>query len=138
MADDFSLCLVTNTRMAARAVTRRYDRLLRGRGVTATQLSLMAAIRHLPGRTVSELAEFRGFERTTLTRNLDKLEQAGLIVSTPAERGNGRLCRMTPAGEALMVSLLPLWRKAQADMQDLLSADEFDRSLAVLRRLSEV
>ena len=138
MADDFSLCLVTNTRMAARAITRRYDRLLRGRGITATQLSLMAAIRHLPGRTVSELAEHRGFERTTLTRNLDKLERDGLVASQSAPRGNSRLCSITPKGEALMRALLPLWREAQAEMRELLSAEGFDDSLAVLRRLAEV
>ena len=137
MADDFSLCLVTNTRMAARAITRRYDRLLRGRGVTATQLSLMAAIRQLPGSTVSELADHRGFERTTLTRNLDKLERSGLVASQPAARGNSRLCSVTPQGEALMVALLPLWRQAQAEMRELLSADGFDESLVVLRRLAE-
>lgn len=137
MADDFSLCLVTNSRMAARAITRRYDRILRGTGVNATQLSLMAAIWHLPGRTVSELAEFRGFERTTLTRNLDRLEQLGLVASRPAARGNGRLCEVTPEGEALMVSLLPRWRQAQAEMRDLLSAEGFDGSIKVLKRLAE-
>ena len=49
MADDFSLCMVSNSRMAARAITRRYDAYVREHGVTATQLSLMGAIRMLPG-----------------------------------------------------------------------------------------
>lgn len=137
MSDDFGQCLVTNTRMAARAVTRRYDRLLRGRGVTATQLSLMAAIRLLPGRTVSEIAEHRGFERTTLTRNLDRLEELGLVASDVAARGNGRLCRITPKGEALMAALLPHWRQAQAEMRELLGAGGLERSLEVLHRLAE-
>ena len=38
MADDFSRCLVSNSRMAARAITRRYDAYLRPFGITATQL----------------------------------------------------------------------------------------------------
>ena len=138
MADNFDLCLVTNSRMAARAITRRYDKLLRGRGINATQLSLMAAICQLPGRTVSEIAEFRGFERTTLTRNFDRLEQMGLLVSRNAERGNGRLCAVTKEGEALMNSLLPLWRQAQAEMLDVLSADGFDDATKMLRRLAKV
>jgi hypothetical protein len=41
MADDFTQCMVSNSRMAARAITRRYDAYLRPHGVTATQLSLM-------------------------------------------------------------------------------------------------
>ena len=56
MADDFTQCMVSNSRMAARAITRRYDSYVRPYGVTATQLSLMGAIRMLPGSTVSALA----------------------------------------------------------------------------------
>lgn len=138
MDDDFTQCLVTNSRMAARAITRRYDRVLRGKGISATQLSLLAAIRQLPGRTVTDLAELRAFDRTTLTRNLDKLEAMGLIASSAPGKGNGRLCELTPQGEALIMSLLPLWRQAQAEMRELLSAQGFDQSLHVLRRLGEV
>ena len=112
MADDFTLCMVSNSRMAARAITRRYDAYLRPYGMTATQLSLMGGIRQLPGSTVSQLAEARGFERTTLTRNLDKLEQMGLVASSAA--GRGRVPALTKKGDALIEKLLPLWRKAQA------------------------
>jgi DNA-binding MarR family transcriptional regulator len=138
MVDDFSLCLVTNSRMAARAITRRYDRLLRGRGVTSTQLSLIAAISALPGATVSELAEKRGFERTTLTRNLNRLEQLALVESTAAAKGNGRICAVTARGKRLMTELLPVWREAQAEMRRLLSEDGFSDSIRTLQRLSRL
>ena len=136
MADDFSLCMVSNTRMAARAVTRRYDGYLRGHGVTATQVSLMGAIRMLPGSTVSELAESRGFDRTTLTRNLGRLEAMGVVKSSYAAHGNGRLPRLTAKGEALLEDLLPLWRKAQAELKAELSETGFKESLRVLSRLA--
>ncbi len=136
--DDFAECLVSNSRMAARAVTRRYDRHLRGRGITATQLSLLGAIKDAPGRTVSELAELRGFERTTLTRNLDRLEESALIESRPAEKGNGRICVITPKGRALMAELVPIWREAQAEMRSLLSDKGFEDSLKTLKRLAEI
>ena len=56
MDDDFDLCLVLNTRMAARAVTRRADRKLRGFGVTAAQFNIMGALmRHLEEQQVGEL-----------------------------------------------------------------------------------
>ena len=100
MADDFTQCMVSNSRMAARAITRRYDAYLRPYGVTATQLSLMGGMIMVPGSTVSQLAEARGFERTTLTRNLDKLEQMGLVAS--AAQGRGRVPALTTKGEALV------------------------------------
>jgi DNA-binding MarR family transcriptional regulator len=138
MIDDFTECMVSNSRMAARAVTRRYDRHLRGHGITATQLSLLAAIRQLPGSTVSDLAERRGFERTTLTRNLDRLEEMALISSGHAEKGNGRICEVTPKGRALMDELVPIWREAQAEMRALLSEDGFAQSLRTMKRLAGV
>jgi DNA-binding MarR family transcriptional regulator len=136
MPDDFSDCLVSNTRMAARAVTRRDDALLRPHGITATQLSLLGGITDNPGRTVSELAERRGFERTTLTRNLQRLREMGLVASTPAGRGNGRTCTVTPKGRALVAELVPLWRAAQAGMREDLGAGDFEAALKVLRRLA--
>ena len=136
MADDFTLCMVSNSRMAARAITRRYDAYLRPYGMTATQLSLMGGIRQLPGSTVSQLAEARGFERTTLTRNLDKLEQMGLVASSAA--GRGRVPALTKKGDALIEKLLPLWRKAQAELRTELSSETFDDSINMLKRLSKV
>jgi DNA-binding MarR family transcriptional regulator len=136
--NEFSECLVTNTRMAARAITRRYDVYLRPYGLTSTQLSLLASIKALPDHTVSELAEARGFDRTTLTRNLDRLEAMGLIESRAAEKGNGRMCAPTPRGRALIEELVPLWRKAQAELRSELASGGFEASLKVLRRLAKV
>lgn len=138
MVDDFSRCMVFNSRMAARAITRRYDSYLRPHGLTATQFSLLGALKLTGASTVSALAEARGFERTTLTRNLDRLEQMGLIASRGAEKGNGRICAVTAAGEAMIDRLLPLWRKAQAEMRQTLSEDGFDASLEILKRLAKV
>jgi DNA-binding MarR family transcriptional regulator len=134
---DFTTCLVFNTRMAARAVTRRYDGLLRPFGVTSAQFSLMGGIKRGQGQTVSELAERNGIDRTSLTRNLDRLENMGLIVSRPAAKGNARLCDLTEAGEAMVQKIIPLWVKAQAEMRQVLSATDFDTTLAVLKRLSD-
>lgn len=136
--DDFSNCMVSNSRMAARAITRRYDAYVRPFGITATQLSLMGAIRMIPGATVSELAEKRGFERTTLTRNLDRLEEMGLVASARPKRGNARIAHVTKQGEALLEQLLPLWRQAQAELRDTLSTKTFDDSIKTLKRLAKV
>ena len=138
MSDDFTQCLVSNSRMAARAITRRYDAYLRPYGLTATQFSLMGAIKLAGDRTVSELAEMRGFDRTTLTRNLDKLEQLGLVESRAAVRGNGRICALTQKGDALIAEMLPLWRKAQAEAQAELTVSGFDETLRVLKRLAKI
>lgn len=136
--DDFSLCMVSNSRMAARAITRRYDAYVRPFGITSTQFSLLGTIVEAGERTVSELAEARGFERTTLTRNLDRLEKLDLITSRAAGHGNGRICGLTEQGRTMVKQLLPIWRKAQAEIREELGADGFDETLKTLKRLAAV
>jgi len=136
--DDFTQCMVSNSRMAARAITRRYDAYARPFGITSTQFSLLGAIMTAGDRTVTELAEERGFERTTLVRNVDRLEKLGLVTSQPAEHGNGRICRLTPKGEGTVKQLLPFWRKAQAEIRAELGGEGFDEALTVLKRLAAV
>ena len=138
MQPDFTQCMVSNSRMAARAITRRYDACVRPFGITATQLSVMGMIISARGRNVSELAEVRGFERTTLTRNIDRLERMGLIVSQPAAHGNGRICNLTGAGEALVEKVLPVWEQAQAEIREELGRAAFDQTIATLKRLATV
>ncbi len=138
MGVDFTTCLVFNTRMAARAVTRRYDARLRVHGITATQFSLLGAIARDSGETVSALAARNGIERTGLSRNLGRLERLGLIESRPAEKGNGRVCSLTPAGEALIEKLVPFWQAAQDEMRDLLTPAMFSTTLDVLTQLARV
>ena len=138
MSDDYEQCMVSNSRMAARALTRRYDAYLRPFGLSAAQFSLLAAIATTPGETVSRLAERRAFERTTLTRNLDTLEAMGLAASTRHGRGNGRIAEVTPKGRALLAEALPSWRQAQQDLRNELSDAAFDHSLDTLKRLAKV
>lgn len=136
--DDFTQCMVSNTRMAARAITRRYDAYARPFGITSTQFSLLGAIIAAGDRTVTELAEERGFERTTLIRNLDRLEKLGLIVSRSAEHGNGRICELTEKGQETVRQLLPFWRKAQAEIRAELGAEKFDDTITNLKRLAAI
>lgn len=130
--------MVSNTRKAARAITRRYDAYARPFGITSTQFSLMGTLLESGEQTVSELAEQRGFERTTLTRNLDRLETMGLVKSRPAATGNRRLCSVTAEGRTLLERMLPVWRQAQAEVRAELGAEAFDQTIATLKRLAAV
>jgi DNA-binding MarR family transcriptional regulator len=62
----------------------------------------------------------------------------GLIVSRPAEHGNGRICKLTDKGEALVEEMLPFWRKAQAEIRAELGAEGFEQTINTLRRLAAV
>lgn len=137
MDDDFSLCLVLNTRMAARAVTRQADRRLRPFAVTAAQFSVLTSMQSRPGRSVTELAQSIAMERSTLSRNLDLLEKKGLVAGHAEPHGGGRVAALTPAGTALIEQIAPVWRAAQADWANLLHNPDFSTVVRSLRSLAQ-
>lgn len=138
MIDDFDLCLVLNTRMAARAVTRRADRKLRGFGVTAAQFNILGALANHPGRSITDTANALAMDRTTLSRNLALLERKGLVASAPAGRGNGRLGALTKQGRETLDAILPEWRRSQAELREALASPDFDTVIDGLRHLSRL
>lgn len=138
MEDDLSQCLVLNTRMAARAVTRRADRKLRPFGVTAAQFTILGALERRPECSVTDMAQTIAMDRTTLSRNLDLLERHGLVSSKAADRGNGRICSLTGTGADLLSTILPVWRASQAELRDLLEKPDFGTVLAALQHLAKI
>lgn len=138
MRDDFSRCLLMNTRMAARAVTRRYDRELRPFGVTAAQFTILSMMSTRPEHSVTDLAKAIAMDRTTLSRNLDLLERKRLIAGHEAEKGNGRIVSLSDEGEVLVPRLLPVWRQLQSEMNALLGGEAMDALIAGLQRLPQI
>ena len=138
MQDDFSQCLVLNTRMAARAITRRADRKLRPFGVTAAQFNVLGSLLAHPGRSITELADAIAMDRTTLSRNLALLERKGMVTSAPAERGNGRAQALTEHGTQTVEAILPEWRRSQAELRETLADPDFPTIVAALRQLARL
>lgn len=116
LPDELADCLVLNTVAAARTLLRRGDAGFRPFDVTVQQFSLLAAIRFNPETPVAVLARRIHLDRTSLTRNLDLLEQKGLVERVPGADGNARLCRLTDTGGVLLDRLLEVWKRAQTDL----------------------
>jgi DNA-binding MarR family transcriptional regulator len=109
-------CACLTLRKAARATTQLYDRCLQSSGLTATQFSLLVRL-HLKGpMTMTKLADRLLTDRTTLTRNVELLVEAGLVEITHGTDRRTRLVSLSPAGERAIRQALPLWRKAQQRM----------------------
>ena len=137
MIDDFNDCVLMNTVMAARVLSRRYDTRLRPFGVTVAQFSTMTIVRNKPNAPVSTMAQHIAMDRTTLLRNLGLLERKNLVSAQPAVGRNGRTFSLTMEGDALLDRLIPEWRRAQAELGALLADYNRDDMLGALRRLTD-
>ena len=114
-------CPAWNARLAARRITLFLDRQMAGLGLTAAQAGLMAQIATIGDDTLSALAQRTGLEQSTLSRNLRTLEREGLIeialVETDLRR---RAVWLTEAGARRLQEVLPVWRRAQASLAQIL------------------
>lgn len=129
-------CFCLHARMAARAVTRRYNAALAPLNLEVTEFTLLAAVEHGRMGSIAELAERLAFERTTLVRNLKRLAERGLIAKAG---GGGRAVNyvLSPQGHRLLKQALPAWETVQAGVERRMANGEpaaLRESLAGLRR----
>ena len=127
-------CACLHTRMTARAVTRVYDEALRPIGLKITQFALLSAIDMGIGGSISDLVERLALQRTTLTRNLQLLKDNGFIVPR-AGTGRAVAYAMTPKGQKAMAEAIPLWKKAQARIEERLGPAQWEATRNHLRAL---
>ncbi len=133
-----AMCTSFNLRKAARAVTQFYDEALKASGLKSTQFSLLTMAAAAGGAPISRLADDMAMDRTTLTRNLRPLEEAGLIRIEAGDDRRVRKVVVTADGEHILSRAVPMWRRAQTRMIDRLGDEqwgEFLRQLQTVRRV---
>jgi DNA-binding MarR family transcriptional regulator len=99
-------CLASRARHLDRVLARIYDTALRGHGVTGAQLGMLVAIELAGPTTPAWLGRRLELERSTVSRNLARLQADGLVVTDGG-------VRVTARGAALIRACHPLWREAQ-------------------------
>ena len=115
-------CTCFKLRKLTRTMSRLYDQHMASVGLKTTQYSLLAnaARAALP---VAELAELLGMERTTLTRNLKPLLDAGWGVLRPGADSRQRIVTITDEGRAKVKEAYTAWRAAQTEFETAMGRD---------------
>jgi DNA-binding MarR family transcriptional regulator len=130
------LCLCLHVQRAARALARRFDEALRPVGLNQGQFSLLISLNRPTPPTMGEVAALLALDRTTLTANLKPLERRGLVkVKVDRDDKRSRRLTLTPAGRALLVAAAPIWKRAHAHAERLLTRASPDILRASLREL---
>lgn len=106
-------CLAVRLRALNRALTSVYDDHLRPFGLKTSQLNVLVAIESAGALQPMQLAEALSLEKSTVSRNVDKLAARGWVESAPARQGRGQSLRLTAAGRRLLSAVAPAWRAAQ-------------------------
>ncbi len=116
-------CLAVRVRLLSRRLSRIYDAALRPLGITVAQLNVLSLIENLTSAPSGRVAELLCMEISTLSRNARIMRSEGWIAIERAERGNGRVLTLTPAGSAKLLEALPAWEQAQSEARGVLGDD---------------
>ncbi|MES2262328.1 MAG: MarR family winged helix-turn-helix transcriptional regulator [Pseudomonadota bacterium] len=121
-APTYKPCTCLQLRKLTRTVSRLYDQHLAKAGLKTTQFSLLRHIIYqaLP---MAQLATLLCTERTTLTRNLRPLIDAGWVVLLPGSDPRQRIVTITDAGRDKARAAKTAWRTAQDEIEKLLGQD---------------
>jgi DNA-binding MarR family transcriptional regulator len=112
-------CTCFSLRKLTRTVSRLYDQHLAAVGLKTTQYSLLKGIAH-EAVPVAELAARLFTERTTLTRNLKPLIEAGWVELIPGADSRQRIVTITPQGRDTIKNARQAWRRAQSELEQAL------------------
>ncbi len=123
------------TRRLGRTITALYDTALQDQNLTIGQMTLLAAIARLKQITAGELADLLSLEKSTLSRNLNRMQRDDLIRITLSEDQRSKRIVLTARGQESLVAALPHWRKAQRAAKKLLGAKGIEGLLEAARAL---
>lgn len=130
-------CLCLHTQRAARALARRFDDAFRPLGLSNGQFSLLMSLNRPEPASMGSVAALLAMDRTTLTANLKPLARRGLVsVTVDKEDRRSRRLTLTPAGRALLMAAVPVWKKTHAAVERLLARSSPEDLRAALQALS--
>ncbi|HYK82033.1 MAG TPA: MarR family transcriptional regulator [Gemmatimonadales bacterium] len=101
-------------------------------GLRITQFTLLTLISGFGRISVTKLAKAAVMDHSTLVRNLQLLERAGLVRSRPGGDRRVREVGLTRRGRQILPPAGRLWAKAQAQVARKLGRARFRRLLADL------
>ncbi len=117
-------CLAAKVRRVHRVVVRIYDDALRPHGLTVAQLDLIATLlEHEGAARPSDLGRWLLMDRSTVTRNVERLRRLGLAECGPGATGREVEVRVTDDGRRLAGRSLAAWEVAQGEVAHLLGPD---------------
>lgn len=127
-------CVGVRMRLLTRIATNVYDDALRSFGLRISQGNILVAVAASGPLRAVDLAAILHLEKSTLSRDLQRMVAHGWISSESGE-GNSLLLSATPAGVELLEKIRPAWREAQVEVKRVLSAEFTAQASAVVDRL---
>jgi DNA-binding MarR family transcriptional regulator len=128
-------CIANKVRLLNRAVTAVYDEALRPHGIKISQMSMLVTVSKMGKASPGAVGRMLHMEKSTLSRNVDRMRARGWLEAAPTEDGRTTELRVTARGRRLLREVHPAWSRAQQRTREMLGAQGvrgITRTVAVL------
>lgn len=120
MAED---CGAFRARHLARVLTRLYDDALRPHGVSLAQLEILASAAGRGQVPIAQVAEDTGAERSTTSRNVRSMVEAGLLRAERTATGRTRYIALTEQGRGTFAEAYQAWAAMHEKTRTIVGED---------------
>jgi len=138
----FTDCYCTQFRRSANALTGIYDDALRPVGLKITQFSLLRALERLGTATFNEISMEAALDKTTISRNVNILINAGWVVTEAPADARFKVAKLSDEGISKLRSAEQYWQLAQkrveTEVQRFMKGPANKRLLEALESLQRV
>jgi DNA-binding MarR family transcriptional regulator len=132
------VCMCSNVRRAARALTQLYQDAMRATGLSSSQFTILQALSRTGEITQGRLGEILAMDSTTLTRTLAIMRRDGWILERRGEDRRERRLRLSKSGEEQLKRALPAWEKAQARVRGRIGDEKWKQLFELTTRLARI
>ncbi len=126
-------CIAVRLRLMNRVVTNFYDDSLRPLGLKVSQLNILIVTAKLGLARPTQIGEILQLDKSTLSRNLERMRAHGWLEVVPEEDARAQPFRLTSQGKRLIEKAIPAWERAQRQAVELLG----DEGIALLDKAAK-
>ncbi|ARF16621.1 MarR family winged helix-turn-helix transcriptional regulator [Sporosarcina ureae] len=133
------VCASANLRTVSGSLTQLYNHLLKPTGLKITQYYMLGNIYTSPDISISRLGEMMLLDQTTVTRNLNILNEAGYVQIKRAEQDSRtKVVTITKLGYEKLNDATPIWVQVQEQIEGAIGKAEYMDLLEKLGALQKV
>ena len=128
-------CIADKMRFLNRMITNIYDDTFRPLGITTSQMNILVVVGKFGSAAPGQVEEWLHMEKSTLSRNADRMRKNGWLDIVPEGRGRSHRLELTSKGKEVMKKGLPCWERAQRKTRSLLGERGVEELVRVANQL---
>ena len=132
------LCNCIALRQIALKLTKIYDEALIDTGIKVTQYSLLKNIQKIGTPNIKNLAIATQLDRSTLARNLEKLERMKLVFLKFGDDKRNKILSLTSHGKQILIKANIAWETIQDKVSKNLGEDKKNIFDLTIKNINEL